>query len=247
MKTGSASLGRTRGPKTRPPEPVAREASGITSRLVLTYVNRIGGPGAVDRVLQLAGLQGRKDELLDENSWFSYEEKIALFEASAEVMDDPQVMSHIGEVVIDLDVGDGLKIALRALGSPRLVYQNVIRASAKFSGSHEMEILDLGSDHATVRDHDVTDQHRYHPLDCQYNRGLLACIPQLFGQGRAHISHPVCGCEGGEFCVYEIRWERGSNILRAGLASLVATMAAIALAAIFFPALVPVAIAGRAS
>lgn len=243
MKTGSPSLARTLGPKTGPPEPAAREASGITSRLVLIYVRRAGGPGAVERVLQIAGLEGREDELLDENCWFSYEEKMALFEASAEVLDDPQVMFHIGEVAIDLEVGEGLKIALRALGSPRLVYQNVVRATAKFTGSHEMEILGLGSDHATVRYRDLTDQRRYRHLDCQYNRGLLACIPQLFGQPRAQISHPLCGCEGGESCVYEIRWERGSNIIRAGIGALVLAVATITLAATVVPALLPAAIA----
>ena len=243
MKTGTASLDRIRGPRTRPSDPAAREASGITSRLVLIYVRRIGGPGAVERVLQLAGLKGRQDELLDENCWFSYDEKMALFEASATVLNDPQVMFHIGQAAIDLEVGDGLKIALRALGTPRLVYQNVVRATAKFTGSHEMEILDLGSDHATVRYRDVTDQRRYQPLDCQYNRGFLACIPQLFGQARAHVSHPVCGCEGGDTCIYEIRWEQGSNIIRAGLGSVVTAASAITLAAIAVPPLVPVAIA----
>lgn len=222
---------------------VLPETNGITSRLVLLYVRRVGGPQAVDKVLDHAGLADREDQLMDENYWFSFDEKIRLFKAAAEVLDDPEVMFHVGEIAIELNVGEGLKMALRALGSPRLVYQNVVRANAKFSGAHQMELLDLGAGHATLRYSDVTDQRRYEPLDCQYNRGMLACIPQLFGMPRAEIDHPVCGCEGGEACVYDIRWEQGLNPVRAGLAGLLASAAAITAAAIAAPGLLAVAFA----
>ena len=56
-------------------------------------------------MLDVAGMAGRKDELLDENTWFSYDKKIALFEAAAEVLDDPQVTRHAGERALELNVG----------------------------------------------------------------------------------------------------------------------------------------------
>jgi len=38
-------------------------------------------------------------------------------------------MLHVASRALDLNVGGGLKLALRALGSPRLVYQNIVRAT----------------------------------------------------------------------------------------------------------------------
>ena len=184
----------------------ARETNAITSRLVLLYTERVGGPAAVDSVLRRAGLADRHQQLLDENYWFSYDEKIALFEAVTEVLGDPKAVLRLGDLAMELNVGEGLKMALRALGSPRLVYQNVVRANAKFSGSHEMELVEIERERARIVYRDHTDQGRYHPLDCQYNRGLLACIPRLFGRPAARLTHPECGCAGDPACVYELEW-----------------------------------------
>jgi diguanylate cyclase (GGDEF)-like protein len=241
----------SRGREVEPARPEASppETNGISSRLVLLYAERVGGRRAVDRVIDAAGLTGRKEELLDESSWFSYDEKIALFEAAASVLDDPRVMYGVGESAIDLNVGQGLRMALRALGTPKLVYQNVVRANAKFSGSHQMTLLDLGPEDATIRYGDLTDKRRYHPLDCDYNRAMLAAVPELFGLRRARIEHPVCGCQGGDGCIYEIHWEQGLSVTRPALAGTLVSAVAIAATAIFAPFavafafVVPVAIA----
>ena len=61
----------------------ARETSGITSNLVLTYADRHGGPSAVAEILRRCGLEDREAELRDDGSWFSFATKIRLFEAAA--------------------------------------------------------------------------------------------------------------------------------------------------------------------
>jgi hypothetical protein len=72
-----------------------RETNGITSRLLLLYVDEVGGPEAVDRVLARCGMSDRRGDLLDENYWFSYDGKIALFEAASEELEDPNVMLNV--------------------------------------------------------------------------------------------------------------------------------------------------------
>jgi diguanylate cyclase (GGDEF)-like protein len=226
----------------------ARETNAVTSRLILLHIERANGTAAVAEVLARAGLSGRRDELMDESNWFSYAEKIALFEAAAEVLDDPDVMLRVGDVALDLNVGAGLKLALRALGSPRLVYQNIVRANSKFSGSHAMELLDLGGDHAVIRYRDLSSARRYHPLDCQYNRAMLGCVPGLFGLAPARVDHHICGCEGAEACVYVLRWDDAGNEVRSWLTAAAAGAVAIAGTAILAPALLPlgVGVAGTA-
>ena len=65
----------------------AHGGSGLTSRLILAYVEREAGGQAVQRVLETAGLAGQEALMQDENHWFSYETKIALWSAAEEVLE----------------------------------------------------------------------------------------------------------------------------------------------------------------
>ena len=217
------------------------QTSGLTSRLILDYVERERGPEAADRVLAICGLSEREAQLRDENYWFGFGTKIDLFEAAAEVLDDPDVALHIGQAALDLNVAAGLKLALRAFGSPRLVYANVVRASAKFSWAHTWEVLHLSEEHARLRYRDVSNVG-YHRLDCQYNQGLLSCAPLMFGMAPAEIDHPLCALDGAEHCTYDVRWEeRANRVLPAAVLGLL-TAATVAPAALAAPALLPAAL-----
>jgi diguanylate cyclase (GGDEF)-like protein/putative nucleotidyltransferase with HDIG domain len=229
-----------------PWEDEPHETSGLTSRLILSYVERKGGRQAVERVLELAGLAAVERDLWDEGHWFSFATKIRLFEAAAEVLDDPDVPRHIGEQAVDFNVGEGLKVTLRALGSPRLVYENVVRANGKFSTTARMDLLEVSSSHARIAYVDVTGTP-FHRLDCQYNIGMLSCVPALFGLPLARVSHPICAGDGGDSCVYHVTWEPGGSYVRFALGSLLSGAAAVIAAALVDPALLPEAGAMAAS
>src|SRR5205085_2059203 len=107
--------------------------SGITTGLILAYAERVGGRAAIDEILTRAGLAGREEELRVESAWFSYETKISLWQASEQVLGDPRIAEHAGASVLEFSVAPGLKRALQALGSPDLVYRNVVRANSKFN------------------------------------------------------------------------------------------------------------------
>jgi diguanylate cyclase (GGDEF)-like protein/putative nucleotidyltransferase with HDIG domain len=222
-----------------PPEPEPRQTSGITTRLVLLYVDReLGRPGVED-LLNRAGLTDREVELMDENEWFSFETKIRLFEAAVEVLDDPQATRRVGAAAIELRAGAGLKVVLRALGSPRLVYQNVVRANAKFNTVHTMELLELRPQRARINFKDISGVGIHH-LDCEYNKGLLSCVPALFGHRPATVSHPVCACDGSaDSCVYDVSWLGHGSELRYAAGCGAAAITAIAAPLVIVPALVP--------
>jgi diguanylate cyclase (GGDEF)-like protein len=158
-------------------------------------------------------------------------------------LDDPQVMLRIGAAAVELNAGAAMKIALKALGSPIMVYRNIVRANGKFARSHGMELLDEGPNHVRLRFVDLHGQ-RYHRMDCQYARGLLSCVPALFGQRPAQIRHSHCGADGADGCVYDIRWDEGGNHVRFAAGSLAAGLAGVAAAALLHPALLPLAAAG---
>jgi diguanylate cyclase (GGDEF)-like protein len=191
-----------------------RHTSGVTTSLVLAYLEKQGGRAAVDAVLAHADLADREAELRDEGTWHTFTTKIRLFEAAEAVTGDREVCRRMGASALELNVAPALKLALRAFGSPKLVYANVARANTRFSWSHKMELVELGSSRARLQWVDISGEG-FHRLDCDYNRGLLACIPQLFGLRPAHVSHPECALRGGERCVYEARWEaRVSGVKR---------------------------------
>jgi diguanylate cyclase (GGDEF)-like protein len=206
----------------------------------LSYVEREAGRPAVEELLSLAGLADREAELRDESSWFSFAEKIRLFEAAVEVTGDDRVAEHVGESALEFSTGLALKRALRALGSPDFVYRNVARANSKFNWAHEMELVVSEPGQLRLSYRDVSGVG-YHPIDCQYTTGLLRTIPQLFGYPPARVSHKFCGAAGADHCQFDVQWVGGAHantrpILLAG-----ASGAVFAVAGVFVdPLLIPI-------
>jgi diguanylate cyclase (GGDEF)-like protein/putative nucleotidyltransferase with HDIG domain len=224
----------------------ARETSGLTSAMLLDYLERTGGRPAVAEVLRRTGLERCEAELRDENSWFSWETKIALFEATAEVLDDPDFLSGLAAHALDSNVAGGLKVALRTLGSPQLVFRNIVRANARFVRSHVLEVLELSEGHAVLRFATIGEPPRAHRLDCDYAVGLLAIIPELFGLPKARVSHAQCAAEGADACVFELHWvDRARIAARVALGG--AALGVMALSALLLPVAVPFAGVGVAA
>jgi diguanylate cyclase (GGDEF)-like protein/putative nucleotidyltransferase with HDIG domain len=224
----------------------AKETSGLTSALLLDYVERAGGPASVLEVLRRCGLEQCEAELRDENSWFSWETKIALFEATAEVLEDRDFLRGLAASALDSNVAGGLKVALRTLGSPQFVFRNIVRANARFVRSHVLEVVDLAEGHGVLRFSAIDEPRRYHRLDCAYTSGLLAVVPQLFGLPPARVSHAQCAAEGADACVFELHWvDRARIAARVTLGG--AALGAMALSAFLLPVAVPFAGAGVAA
>jgi diguanylate cyclase (GGDEF)-like protein/putative nucleotidyltransferase with HDIG domain len=221
----------------------ARETSGVTSALLLAYLDKVGGPDAVAGVLGRCGLSGCEAELRDENCWFSWQTKIGLFEATAEVLDNPDFLVDMAALALDLKVAGGLKVALRTLGSPQLVYRSVVRANARFNGSHAMELISIGPGRAQTRFVDISGERRFHHFDCEYSAALLSVVPELFGLPRAQLTHLECVGEGADACAYELRWDEHISLGRRVLAAGLGSTAALTASALLLPAAVPAAAA----
>jgi diguanylate cyclase (GGDEF)-like protein len=188
----------------------ARACSGVTTRLILTYIERNYGQETLARFLAYAELSDREAELRDEATWFSFDTKIALWEAAEHVTGDPKVAEHAGRSALDLNVANALKRGLRALGSPEFVFRNVVRANSKFNWAHSLEAVSINRQRARLRYVDVSGVG-YHRYDCEYTTGLLATIPQLFGLPPARMVHRQCGVLGDDGCEFDISWQPGAQ------------------------------------
>jgi diguanylate cyclase (GGDEF)-like protein/putative nucleotidyltransferase with HDIG domain len=220
-----------------------RETSGVTSALLLAYLDREGGANAVADVLQRCGLSGCEAELRDENCWFSWQTKIALFEASAEVLQNPGFLLDMATLALDLRVAGGLKVALRTLGSPQIVYRSIVRANARFNGSHAMELISIGRGQTRIRFVEISGERRFHHLDCEYSAAMLSIVPELFGLPRAQLTHLECVGDGADSCVYELRWRDQAPVGRRVLATGIGSATAMSASALLLPAALPAAAA----
>ena len=225
-------------PAAAQPEP--RECSGLTTRVILAYVEREGGRGAVREVLSRCGFIDREDELGDENAWVADSVRTRLFDAACAVLDDPLAPQHIGESALDINGGHSLKLALRALGSPKLLYANVPRANGKFNLVHDMELVEIDDHRAQISNlpHEGTP---YHPSDCLYNVGMLSSAPRLWGEPEARVTHPQCIADGAEKCIYDVRWTSPARQARTVIGLSLVAGATVGSTALLAPVLLPAA------
>lgn len=202
--TGGSSGARP-GPRIEGHGGAPRETSGLTTRLIVEYVRGRGGDEAVAELLEAAGDDRPVSVLLDEAAWSTYDQKIALFAAAADLLGDADVAYRIGASVLQTQVGATTKLVLLALGSPQMVLRSVAKANVKFSTTGTMRALDSGPGRAVVT-YRLSDGYEPSRHDCLYTQGVLSQASALFGMPPARIDHPHCQVLGADECRYEVRW-----------------------------------------
>ena len=198
----------------------ARHTSGLTSRLILSYVEREAGRSGVVAVLRHSGLQAYEQQLRNPGYWFDFATKIELFRSASVVLGQPDVAWRIGQTAADNPALSGFKLALRGVGSPRLVYSVLSGTAGRMTRAHQLELLELDDAYARFRYVDTAGVG-YDRFDCDYTAGMLSCVPTMFAQPHGHVSHSQCRVTGASECIHEVQWERhptGGRWLAAGVA-----------------------------
>jgi diguanylate cyclase (GGDEF)-like protein len=191
----------------------ARETSGAVTGSLLRYVRTHGGDPAVEEVLRRAGVPFSTAELEDPARWWSYRTRSRLYQAATETLGDPSTMYRVGCEAIVTGLAPSVVLLMRALGSPRLAYERVPRAMAKFTTTSTMEVLEATPTTATIA-YRAQPGHGHSQMDCQYARGLLTTIPTIFGLPPARIRHEECETDGHPACIYHLSWERRTRLRR---------------------------------
>ncbi len=187
-----------------------RETSGATTALVLAFVREHAGEAAVEEVLYRARVPFTAEELAQPSTWSSYDTRIRLFAAATEVLGDPDAMFRMGAESLRTGMAPALVVLVRAMGSPRQVFQRLPKAVANFSTTSTMTVLEAGATSATLR-YVLHEGYVHSRLDCDYARGLITMIPTIFGLAPAHVVHEECESSGSEACVYHLSWDRRSR------------------------------------
>lgn len=184
-----------------------RETAGTTICLVVRYVRAHAGDDGVAQLLELAGETRSIEELEDEHRWSTFEQKIALFDAACVVLDDPDALLHMGEHALDHQVGPGIRVLVRALGSPRMVIANVAKACPKFTTIATMD-AQMVERHRAIVTYQLDADRTPHRGDCQLNIGLMRTIGPIFGLDPLDVVHTECQVDGAPACVYDVTWPK---------------------------------------
>ena len=183
-----------------------RHISGSTTAVIVRYVERTVGTGAVIDLMARAGGGRSLPEVLDVAGWSSYAQACALLEAACDVTGDADVGFRIGEEMLRQHAGTEVAALLRSLGSPGELLRNIAATGSKYSTVTHVEALAVTTTSATITARAVRGFTR-HPLFCDYTAGLLSQAPALFGMEPATVEEVACQRLGAPLCRYELRWE----------------------------------------
>jgi diguanylate cyclase (GGDEF)-like protein len=188
--------------------PVQR-ARDLTCSLCAILVRRAraaGGEPAVRDLLRRAGSSRSPAYLEDVGNWISHDEAIALFDAAAEMTQDPLIGRRVGEEAVRQHAGTNVATLLRSLGSPEEVFRQITLTVTKFSTITDMEPLESERGRAVVRSRARPGFVRHRHL-CNWTKGLLSQPTVLFGLPAALVEESECQAAGGRHCLYTVTWD----------------------------------------
>ncbi|MGY1811209.1 putative bifunctional diguanylate cyclase/phosphodiesterase [Blastococcus sp. SYSU D00820] len=180
--------------------------STVTTRLLLRVVAARGTEGAVERVLDRAGLADRRTLLQGIRGRVSYSEKLRLFEAAAEELGNPRIGLALGEAAMSDPAVTTLRRVLVTFGTPAGLLRQISRIATRLDTCtvFRCESADDGSARLSWR---VLPPHSPGRVDCDYNIGMLREAPVLFGLPQAVVEHWTCQVDGAPQCEYTVTWQ----------------------------------------
>ncbi len=177
---------------------------------LLSVVHQRTGDDGVNRVLALAGESRSAADLERPDGWSTYPQGLALFQAAAEVLGDPDVGRKAGVEVFRRYAGTEVLALLRSIGSPAEMIRVYPSISAKQSTITHAEVTEIGEAHGMIS---VTSPHyKRDPHFCGYTLGALSQFPVLFGMEPAEVQEIECQTRGDKRCLVRIGWDPTSSI-----------------------------------
>src|SRR5881227_989708 len=185
--------------------PAAGQISCSMASTLVRHARAQAGEDAVQEILRQSGVEYSTTYLDDPTNWIWQTEAIALLEAAAEVLNDPDIGLHVGQQTVRQHAGTPVATMLRSLGSPEAVYEQLTVAVSKFSTTTDLH-PEVEPGRAVVRAQARGGFSR-HPIMCDWTRGLLSVTPELFGAPSATVDETLCQAKGDECCHYIVTWD----------------------------------------
>ncbi len=180
-----------------------RHFAGVTTHYLLAFLQTRLSADALATVFERAKESRPIDELMDDTSWSSYPQMRRLLEASAEALGGSAELRRVaGSLTVAMpDFAD----MLTSLGSPSVLFEGLTALSAHFSPILQMSAYEVGPANwvCTQRLEEGFEPFREY---CDFTRGLLGVVPNIFGHGTGDVVEDACACNGAPECRFRVRW-----------------------------------------
>jgi diguanylate cyclase (GGDEF)-like protein len=183
------------------------DISGAVSGALVRYVRRLSGQYGVRRVLTRAHEKRRPATLEDPTTWSSPDQLVALIDAAAGFLGDPEIAFHLGEEMVRQYRNTYVEALIESTGSAVHAIEAGVVVLRRLSPSVTVRTTEKDRDHAVVEVR-ARRGHRRLLYMCDLTKGFLSELPAVFPGGPATVEHPECQARGGRFCLYVLRWSR---------------------------------------
>ena len=161
------------------PEDIQQLANSMLGAL-LAVAQQSAGDLAVNQILARAGERRSPEHLQQPGGWSSYQQGLALFQAAADVLGDPDIGRKAGEEVFRRYSGTEVLALLRSIGSPSEMLRVYPAISAKRSTITRSEVVEVGEEHGLIRI--VTPDYERDPCSAA-NRGRPVTVSGAIRNG----------------------------------------------------------------
>jgi diguanylate cyclase (GGDEF)-like protein len=180
--------------------------------MVIEYVGTVLGAEAVEELLQRSAPQRSMADLLNDASWFTYDEFRRLLTAAAELLGGPDALVALGEVVSPAGGSmPELTMVLQAFGSPSKMW-----ASMADGASGIYTVSRGGTQQVGPADWRLTTEllEGFEPFEelCNYLMANAVLGVRLFGMKPTAVFEEQCQRRGDPVCAIRIQWSESEDL-----------------------------------
>jgi len=164
-----------------------KEISCRTTNAIIRYVReRLGSATSL-----LQGLPYSESFLTDTNNWVSYELLRELHQKLHQLFEEPDILYYVGQSTNRLSSLGIINFLVRLFATPQMVYNQAVKFNGYFNRIIDIRVLETTPSSADVEF--IYRSTRYHHKDnCDYGKGILAAIPDIWGIGHVRIDEEQC-------------------------------------------------------
>ncbi len=200
------------------PSKTNNEVNCLNSKAIFDYIIR-NKPEKIDLLFKnlpdpYTDMKDIKEFLINENNWVSSELIVILFENAKIIFNDPEVPFKIGyETITKRKFSYIQKFFLSSFSSPSGALKRINQINSQFNTTKVGELIYNDLSRTVIRLHWKRDSILSKDI-CNYNKGIYAAVPTMWGMPKAEVSEPYCFFKGDPYCQYIISTPKTKAILK---------------------------------
>jgi len=181
-------------------------------RTPLNYIEKRFGPEKLRDFLGQTGMD--RGYLQDHNNWISFEYAHRIFRTLVDLAGDERVCLEAGTQVFSPEaIGRAAWFAIKALGTPSMVYRRIFDLAHVYNRVGRFRILSLKENRLVLEYRPIEGYREKDKCFCDYRIGNFIAVPTIWGQPPARCRELSCNANGDDTCTYEFTWQTRNSLL----------------------------------